>query len=397
MNDVHTLKKFLESRWGIRWTEQHAKDVSHLLTKSPSGGESEPRQTLEPLVNGETYFFRYPIYLEILQELMKSRVEKDFQSRFRVLCAGCSTGEEAYSIAFSLLETARRIKCKLEIRGVDLRIKAVETARAAVYFKWSLRNMGKPDQKRFLLAREDGSWEVAEPYRSAVEFQVHNLVEPLEDRPFDAVLLCNVLIYMHETAVRKVYHGLETCISGDSILITGPADPAPENAWFLQREFRGWPIYSRKPSVASPARKVEVLEIPEEQRHTPPAVQRHRRVAAPAVSAPSVHQDKKAPSATRAAAPAEADEMLWRAWAQGKLDSASDQIRQKVFYEPEHPLWRFLNGVILMEHGWLRKSRREIDKANTLLNSYSADQLISGLCTVEELRRMIDFWRQQNG
>lgn len=395
MTDVDSLKKYLENRWGIRWTEQHARDVSRLLTESETAGPSEPRQALEPLVNGETYFFRYPIYLEILLEMMKARAEKEFQPRFRVLCAGCSTGEEAYSIAFTLLETARKMKCKLEIRGVDLRTKAVEIARAAVYFKWSLRNMGKPEQKRFLITREDGAWEVAEPYRSVVEFKVHNLVESLEEKPFDAVLLCNVLIYMHESAIRKVYSGLEKCVSETSILITGPADPAPEKAWFLQREYRGWPVYSRTPRIAPTTNTAEATRKFPETHRAPAAVHKPPKGPVAAVPAPPVPELKK--KTVPGAATAVSDEALWHAWAQGKLESASEQIRQKVFFEPEHPLWRFLNGVILLEHGWLRKSRKEIEKANTLLDTYTPDQLISGLCTVEELRRMIDFWRQQNG
>lgn len=396
MTDMEALKRYMESRWGIRWTEQHAKDVSSVLKKSPAPSGSEPRQTLEPLVNGETYFFRYPIYLEILLESMRLRAEQGFQPRFRVLCAGCSTGEEVYSIAFTLLEAARRMKCKLEIRGVDLRTRAIETARAGVYYKWSLRNMSVPDQKRFLHANDDGTWSVAEPFRSVVEFDMHNLVEPLHEKPFDVILLCNVLIYMHDAAIRKVYQGLEPCVAEDSILITGPADPPPATAWFLQREYRGWPVYSR----TAPARiSTNIVEV------SRPSPAEGSKRAEPATPRPAPKRKPPRPVEPGAvpapSAPAEgtrvADEALWHAWAQGKLDSASEQIRQKVFFEPEHPLWRFLNGVILMEHGWLRKSRKEIEKAGDLLASYKPDQLISGLCSAEELRRMIDFWRQQHG
>src|SRR5262249_46947905 len=133
MSDPENLKRFFESRWGIRWTEDHAKDLQVLLTKKNNDGASDQRRMLEGLVNGETYFFRYPIYLEILRELLKDRVQKLFQKRFRILCAGCSTGEEPYSIAFSLSELARNLQCKLEITACDLRSKAIEIAQAAIY------------------------------------------------------------------------------------------------------------------------------------------------------------------------------------------------------------------------------------------------------------------------
>lgn len=396
MSDLDTLRKYLEHRWGIRWTEEHARDVSQLMKKAPDDRLELP-QTLETLVNGETYFFRYPIYLQIMQELMKSRVEKGVQARFRILCAGCSTGEEAYSVTFALSDAARKMGCKLEILGVDLRGKALETARAAIYFKWSLRNMGESERGRFLVAGDDGSWAVAEPYRSTVDFRVHNLMEPLEDKPFDTILLCNVLIYMHESAIRRVYEGLEGCVSPDTFLITGPADPPPGSAWYLQREYRGWPVYSRMAPAAAVVNKVAFIHAPSGGHPGEIAGKRHPKFV-PGMQIASAAVPREMPK--QSPEPESSSTMndgLWQAWAQGKLESAADQIRQKVFFEPQQPLWRFLNGVILMEGGWLRKSMREIEKAGSLLDSYQPDHLISGLCTARELRRLIDFWRQQNG
>jgi hypothetical protein len=91
------------------------------------------------------------------------------------------------------------------------------------------------------------------------------------------------------------------------------------------------------------------------------------------------------------------DTEIWSAWASGRLSSVEERLRQRVFFEPDQPLWRFLQGVVLWEQGWLKRARREIEHAERLLGGAAPDTLVSGLCTAAELRRLIDEWSAQHG
>jgi hypothetical protein len=88
---------------------------------------------------------------------------------------------------------------------------------------------------------------------------------------------------------------------------------------------------------------------------------------------------------------------LWAAWSAGKLTSVEPKIRQKVFFEPHNPLWRFLQGAVLWEQGWLARARREIERAKRLLAAAPAEAAMSGLCSAAELRRVIEEWGVQHG
>lgn len=384
MKVVKEAREVVENQWGIRWTEDHertweGKNTDHKI------------QRPEALVNGETYFFRYPFYMQVLIDELERKAEKYPHPSFRVLCAGCSTGEEAYTIAFTLLDRARHERCILEILGLDLRPAAVEKAKSGIYTSWSLRNMSLSQQRRFL-KKKDAGVQVVEPYRSAVEFRVHNLIERIVEQPFDAILTCNVLLYMHEEAVRKAYANLDAVSGPQTLLITAPTDPPPRAPWTFRREYAGWPIYVRTQRAAS---TVSVAAVsPAGPKQTPKPAKPVKPPSPVKIARPPLPKQSVAPAVEP---PAGQDQQLWDAWAHGKLKEATDQIRQKLFFEPEHPLWRFLNGVILWENGWLGKARKEIDKAHHLLKSYDPEKTIAGLCTAAELDRMIDFWRQQSG
>ncbi len=70
--------------------------------------------------------------------------------------------------------------------------------------------------------------------------------------------------------------------------------------------------------------------------------------------------------------------------------------RQKIFFAPEHPLWRFLHGAVLWEQGWLQKARREMEAAGRLVEGLPPEESVAGLCTAAELARMVAFWLTQH-
>lgn len=384
MLDSPSLQRTLERRFGLRWSDERARDLQRFVARGRSGPDPS-QDALDALLIGETFFFRYPFYLQLLLRLLG---EGPPGTPFRVLSAACSSGEEAYSIAFTLAEPAAGRGRPLEVHATDVRRSAVEAARKAVYGSWSLRNATPLDRHRFFEPVAEGV-RVREPWRSLPRFRVHNLLDPQPEGPFDAVVLPNATLYMHEEAVRAVHHNVAACLAPGGVLLLAPTDPVPGEGWCLHDEYVGWSVFSRGPArPRSVPRPVEV----ERGGPTPPARPRPGPAPAP-VPGPEPAPEPTPP----ASGPDGGDHELWAAWAAGRLQAAGERIRQKVFYQPEEPLWRFLHGAVLWEGGWLRRAQREMETAARLLSPLPPEAMVQGLCTARELRQMVAFWSESHG
>jgi chemotaxis methyl-accepting protein methylase len=382
MKQLEEVKSHLRARWGLRWSDDFARQARQSLEKSASNS----LEVSLCLLNGETYFFRYPLYMQVLREHLRRTLARGTR-HYRVLSAGCSSGEEAYSVAFALQEECRLLGGRLEVIGLDARPEAIKKAHSARYRDWSLRDRDAADVELYLSRVENG-WEVKPQYRKHVRFQVQNLLEPFALERVHAALSCNVLLYMHEDAVAAVYRNLDAVLEDQGLLMVAPTDPAPPAPWRLLPEGSGWPVFTRQ-APEEPASHGKLKAAARGRRPRKPAPARKPAASAAAIP-PGTGVEPEALTEF-------SDNDLWQAWARGELRAASEHVRRKLFFEPEHPLWRFLSGVILWENGWLRKSAAEIRRAGELLASRQPHEMIGALCTVEELQRVIDFWRQQHG
>ncbi len=201
-----------------------------LLADDESHSSTEWKFLLANLVPGESYFFRDTAQMELLQreilpELIAARrAAGDFQ--LRIWSAGCSTGEEAYSLAalvYDLLPDSdewRRL-----VLGTDPNEPALQKARAARYTAWSFRQVAPERRERFF--REvAGTFEVQPFVRKLVEFATHDLVRdafPDGDRLRDIdLLLCrNVFIYLKSEVTAAIVRRMERTLRNGGYLVTG--------------------------------------------------------------------------------------------------------------------------------------------------------------------------------
>jgi chemotaxis protein methyltransferase CheR len=169
---------------------------------SPQVDRAELDRLAVRLTVGETSFFRSPPHFEALRQFALPLLTGNREdARVRVLSAGCSTGEEAWSIAISLREALGRA-ARLEVLGVDLDGDAVEIARRGVYGDRAMRRV--PDWLRAQYFEEVGTdWRVSETLRSWVSFERGNLKEwpPESGQPFDAIFCRNTLIYFERREI----------------------------------------------------------------------------------------------------------------------------------------------------------------------------------------------------
>jgi chemotaxis methyl-accepting protein methylase len=407
---LDSLRAKAEERLGILVNEDRLRELERFAAQHAKGERPAHEPGVEDFLNGETYFFRYPFFLNLL----KARVAGSVEAPFRVLCPACSTGEEVYSLSFALFDAALANGRGLEIVGSDVRPKAIRVAREGVYGVWSLRNMPPGERPLYFDVPHPGRFRVKDAFRSLVRFAVANLLDPIEDGPFDGVVLCNATLYMHERAAREVYANIRACLKPDGLLLIAPTDPPPGAAgWRHCPEYSGWSVYrpARESGAGEQAGLAATLDRAQQAAaavlaahaaHPAPRRAPRRAARPPAEPARKAAASRPAPEPVLSVHPPmwslqPEDTEIWSAWATGRLASVEERLRQKVFFEPDQPLWRFLQGVVLWEQGWLKRARREIEQAERLLGGAAPETLVSGLCTAAELRRLIDEWSAQHG
>jgi chemotaxis protein methyltransferase CheR len=194
--------------------------------------DAEVRTLAEALTIGETYFFRYTEHFQALAQValpssIQSR-EEEGQRALRILSAGCSSGEEAYSVAILLHQAFPQLKeWSVSILGVDVNPAAIEKATAARYTKWSLRETPEEYAAEYFEAA-GRQLRLREPIRRAVRFEQRNLAD--EDSlfwqagAFDIVLCRNVTIYFPLNVTRRVVGRIARSLRPGGFLFLGHAE-----------------------------------------------------------------------------------------------------------------------------------------------------------------------------
>jgi chemotaxis protein methyltransferase CheR len=195
------------------------------------GRRAEARALAELLTVCETYFLRsfeqFQAFAEVaIPERLRSRGQ---QRVLRVLSAGCSSGEEPYSIAMVIHESFPELLATWDVRitGIDVNPARLERARAGRYGKWSLRESAEPVRGKWF--RPVGAeFELVDPIRDAVVFEERNL---LEDDPefwreaaFDVVFFRNVGMYFPPDVMGRVTARIARALAPGGFLFLGHAE-----------------------------------------------------------------------------------------------------------------------------------------------------------------------------
>jgi chemotaxis protein methyltransferase CheR len=219
-----TLQSGIERRMGHRRSPTH-KAYLDLVRQDPE----ELDRLIELLTVNETYFFREPEHLNLLVEQLVPELRASHPDRpVSILCAGCSTGEEPYSVAMLLRErhgADREPPCA--IKGVDIDARALAKANRAVYGKHSFRGMDPALLARHFEPCGAGEHRVLESLRRKVVFGPANLASgaypELMLRP-DIILYRNVSIYFPAPAQQAIFRRLAGLLDEGGFLIVGAAE-----------------------------------------------------------------------------------------------------------------------------------------------------------------------------
>jgi chemotaxis protein methyltransferase CheR len=204
--------------------------VDQLVSRLVSGKEPAlTDQVIEALLNNETYFFRDKLPFDLLLGGPIKRLERTraAERRISIWCAGCSTGQEVYSLAMSFAEEKARWQgWKIDIIGTDLSRSAVDRAREGSYSQFEVQR-GLPVMQMIRWFEETGSgaWQVSQALKDMVRFEVRNIIEPPpHPGKFDVVLCRNVLLYFAPEMRRLAFTRLAEAMAPDGTLMLGAAE-----------------------------------------------------------------------------------------------------------------------------------------------------------------------------
>ncbi|MEO0456602.1 MAG: CheR family methyltransferase [Cyanobacteria bacterium P01_A01_bin.114] len=199
-----------------------------LLLAQTSESRQEWQNLIALLSNPESFFFRDRGQFSVLrQSILPDLIQRhQHDKQLRILSAGCSTGEEPYSLALLLKDLIPELdQWRLTILGTDVNTHALKHAKAGIYSPWSLRGVDAVTKQQFFRLI-DGKYHLDEDIRQMVRFRALNLAGKTLSQPnaqfkIDLIVCRNVFIYFRKAAIATVIDGFYQMLRPSGYLITG--------------------------------------------------------------------------------------------------------------------------------------------------------------------------------
>jgi chemotaxis protein methyltransferase CheR len=213
-----TSKYLLQKRLSPRARELNFESFQkyfYFLQYDPRA-EAEFDQIYDLVTTNETYFFREPAQLTAFtEEIVPEILERKAIKKVRIWSAGCSSGEEPYSIAMLLSEGGHYNRAAFEIFASDINQQVLAKARKGCYRESAFRATDAPIRDKYFTRNDDGSWQIHDDIRNRVSFGRLNLYDEARVSllgHLDVIFCRNVIIYFDDVSKRVVvtnfYHRL---------------------------------------------------------------------------------------------------------------------------------------------------------------------------------------------
>jgi chemotaxis protein methyltransferase CheR len=400
-----TLELLLAERFGIALSRCQRFAVAALARSL--GQKAHDAATLQELLSAccmsETMFLRNRAHFAELVHQIPTLPSSREGAPLAVWSAGCSTGEEAYSLAAVLMRSATAAK----VLGTDVNSASIEWARRGHYRLWSLRGIGRSDPEvAWWLSGDGPELAIGAAVRERVGFAVHNLKSDPYPKDLDVIFCRNVLLYFHGTAAEAVLEQFGRSLRPGGLLFLGDVDLTPEDGdlwqeenrgpvrYFRRQESRPRPTQQRIPRISHPSFAGLPRRIPAPQSEEPFAqgLELARGFAS--------QRDFRNAIATLeplceayplAAAPHVLLSMV--ASESGGIDLALQAARRACFLLPDSPMTHYLMAHSLRAAGDPHQAAHHVNVAVSRLGCCSADEEFlpygEGL-SARQLRRILD-------
>jgi chemotaxis protein methyltransferase CheR len=208
-----------------------AEYLEHLTVRG--NREAEMRLLLNEITIGETYMFRSPPQIEALRNIILPQITKAKNAmgfkRLHLWSAGCSTGEEPYTLAMFLLEESAKLLAgwTFDILATDLNENSLATAKAGIYGEYALRSTTDLLRKKYFRRHDDKRLQASDQLKSIIRFDRVNLSDDRKMtflKGIDLILCCNVLIYFDLASKRRVLQHFHSNLLPGGYLFLGHAE-----------------------------------------------------------------------------------------------------------------------------------------------------------------------------
>ena len=260
MYKKNTVYRRIERRMGIHEIKTMAEYV-HFLQENPH----EVELLFKELLIGITNFFRDTAVWEVLKKsaILPLLSSRPVNGLFRAWVTGCSTGEEAYSLAIAFREVADQIKparnFRLQIFATDLDKDAIDKARQGIYPANILTDVSNERLDRFFVKDEHHGFRISREIRETIVFAPHNVIMDPPFTKIDIIVCRNLLIYMEQELQKKLLPLFHYSLNSDGILFLGTAESIGSFTYLFEsldtksRLFRKLPYGHRVELVEFPA------------------------------------------------------------------------------------------------------------------------------------------------
>ncbi|MCY7286428.1 MAG: PAS domain-containing protein, partial [Cyanobacteria bacterium CAN_BIN43] len=247
----NTIDRRMQRRM-LLYKLERLEDYAQYLQNHPD----EVQALYEEILIHVTSFFRDPEAFQALKEQVFPNItqNKSAEAPIRIWVAGCSTGEEVYSIAICLLEflSEQTTTPPIQIFATDISEAAISRARSGVYLENQMVDVSPERRQRFFVLLEDGSYRISKAVRELCVFARQNLGS---DPPFsnlDLISCRNVLIYLTGALQKRVMPIFHYSLNRDGFLMLGTSEGVGKSADLFELVEKRSKIYAKKLTITNP-------------------------------------------------------------------------------------------------------------------------------------------------
>ncbi|MEH1843572.1 MAG: chemotaxis protein CheB [Nostoc sp.] len=247
----NTLDRRIQRRM-VLYKLERLEDYAQYLQEN----SSEVKALYEEILIHVTYFFRDPEAFELLKQRVFLKITQNKSAKFpiRIWVAGCSTGEEVYSIAISLLEflSDKLIPPPIQIFATDISEMAIDKARSGIYAENQMVEVSAERRRRFFNAIEGGGYQINKVVRELCVFARQDLGS---DPPFsnlDFISCRNVLIYLDETLQKRILPIFHYSLNPPGFLLLGTSESTGKYSDLFTEIDKKYKIYAKKLTANRP-------------------------------------------------------------------------------------------------------------------------------------------------
>ena len=223
-------RAFVHGRLGRRLRVLGLSDFrQYTMLLESQDGDDERRMLINAVTTNHTSFFREPHHFDYLVQTVLPAIVQSRgagAARLRIWSAGCSTGEEPYTLAMTLLEQQSLLAgWDVKILATDLDTNVVRHASEGVYDAERLETIPAVFRKNYLSVRDDGKFWIKDEVRELIRFAPLNLLEDWPMRgPFDLIFCRNVVIYFDKPTQRKLFDRYADLLRPEGWLFIGHSE-----------------------------------------------------------------------------------------------------------------------------------------------------------------------------